>query len=84
MKGLTGQLCGYLELAGASGRTRPEALLGQKSSVFFSTGFPAASTTLTSMKPGSPVKSFTSPAGSALVVVFFPFRMICEATTGSL
>lgn len=84
VKGLTGQLCGYFELAGASGRTRPDALLGQKASVFSSTDFPAASMTLICAKSGSPEKSFTSPAGSALVCVFFPSRMICAATTGSL
>ncbi len=84
VKGFTGQLCGYFDWAGASGRIRPEALLGQKASVCFSTVLPAASVTETSAKPGSPEKSFTSPAGSALVVVVFPFRSTCVATTGSL
>lgn len=84
VKGFTGQLCGYFELVGASGRTRPEALLGQNASVWLSTVLPAASVSLICAKSGSPEKSFTSPAGSALVVVFFPFRKTCVATTGSL
>jgi hypothetical protein len=84
VKGLVGQLCGYFEVAGASGRIRPEALFGQKAPWVFDTSSPAAFLIDTSMKPGSPEKSFTSPAGSAFVFVLVPSRSICWATTGSL
>ncbi len=84
VNGLIGQLCGYFELAGASGRTRPEALFGQNASVCLSTVLPAASVSWICAKSGSPEKSLTISAGSALVVVFFPLRKTCETVTGSL
>lgn len=85
MKGFVGQLCGYFDFAGASGRTRPEALFGQNASSLVTTVLPAASVTVIRTKPGSPEKSFTSPAGSVLVLgALLPCRMICVATTGSL
>lgn len=84
MKGFTGQLSGYFDVAGASGLMRPEALFGQNDSVRVATVLPAVSLTVTSMKPGSPEKSFTSRSGRVRVRVFVPSRMIWVATTGSL
>lgn len=84
MNGFTGQLSGYFEMDGASGRILPDALFGQKDSVRFSTVLPAAFFTVTWRKPGRPEKSLTRPAGSFLVTVFFPWRITWVATTGSL
>ncbi len=84
MKGFTGQLSGYFDVAGAPGSTLPEALFGQNDSVRTATVLPAVSRTVTSMKPGSPEKSFTSPSGRVRVRVLVPWRMTWVATTGSL
>lgn len=84
VNGFVGQLSGYFEVAGASGRMRPDALFGQNGSLVFTTCLPAAFLTDTSMKPGSPEKSLTSPVGSRFVRVFFPSWITWSATTGVL
>ena len=84
VKGFVGQLSGYFDVDGASGRIRPDALFGQNDSVRFTTALPAASRTVIRTKSGSPEKSFTRPLGRALVRVLFPSWMIWVATTGSL
>lgn len=84
VNGFVGQLSGYFDVAGASGWTLPDALFGQNGSVRLTTDLPAASRTVIRTKSGSPAKFLTRPAGRVLVRVFFPSRMICVATTGSL
>ncbi len=84
VNGLVGQLSGYLEVAGASGRTRPLALFGQKSSVLPRTFLPALSVTVISAKPGSPAKSFTVPLGRTFDLALPPSYTVWVAVTGSL
>ncbi len=84
VNGLVGQLSGYLEVAGASGRTRPLALFGQKSSVRLRTFLPDLSVIVISAKPGSPEKSFTVPLGSVLALALPPSYTVWVMVTGSL
>lgn len=84
MNGLPEQPSGKCEVAGASGRMRPEALFGQNVPLFLATSCPAAFLNDTSRKPGRPEKSFTVPGGSLFAVALPPLRMICSAITGSL
>lgn len=85
VKAFSGQLSGYFDLAGPSGSMRPAALFGQYFSVLLTTTLRFVSVMVIWAKPGSPEKSFTSPAGRALVLVLPPPSwMTCSATTGSL
>jgi hypothetical protein len=84
VKGLVGQLSGYLEVEGASGRTRPLALFGQKLSLRVRTFLPALSVRVISEKPGSPEKSFTVPVGSFFALALPPSYTVWVTVTGSL